>query len=111
MKHHVAVWLGAIALEPPEPELERGTRLSERTDHRGRLGERVARVEVRDRRRRDRVDPGENLTALLGQLWAGRGESFVAKDSPRNRLPVDAIHDQKRIAACEDPRLGNARAR
>ena len=79
-------------------DLERGPGLGEALVELGQLAERVYVRESGDLVRVDPVDPGQHLAEAARQPGTGGGVGVVAQQPARDRLPVQALHQQVRPA-------------
>ena len=85
---------GLVLAEPAQADLERGTGLGEALVQLGQLAERVDPRQSGDLVWVDLVDPGQHLAEAARQPGAGGGVGVVAQQPARDRLPVQALHQQ-----------------
>jgi len=85
---------GLVLAEPAQPDLQRGPGLGEAPVQLGELAKRVHPRESGERFRIDLVDPGQYLAEAVRQPGARGGVGVVPQQPARDRLPVQALHQQ-----------------
>ena len=85
---------GLVLAEPAQPHLQGRPGLGEAVVEPGQLAERVDVRESGDLVRVDPVDPGQHLAEPARQPGTGGGVGVVAQQPARDRLPVQALHQQ-----------------
>ena len=85
---------GLVLAEPAQPDLERGPGLGEAVVQLGQLAQCIDMRETGQPVRIDLVDPGQHLAEAVRQPGAGGGVGVVAQQPARDRLPVQALHQQ-----------------
>ena len=85
---------GLVLAEPAQADLERGPGLGEPLVQLGQLAEGVHPREPGEPVRIDPVDPGQHLAEAARQLGPGGGVRVVPQQAARDRLPVQALHQQ-----------------
>ena len=92
---------GLVLAEPAQADLERGPGLGEALVQLGQLAQCVDVREPGERSRIDLVDPGQHLAEAARQPGAGGGVGVVAQQPARDRLPLQALHQQ--VGPAEGP--------
>ena len=87
--------------EPPQADLKRGPRLGEVLVQPDRLAERVDPGQARDRIGIYPVDPGQDLPETAREPGPHGRVRLVPQQPPRDRLPVQALHQQVGLAGAE----------
>ncbi len=90
-----------VAGEPPQADLERGPWLGEALVEPGHLAECVDPAQAGDGPGIHLVDPGQDLTETARETGPDGRVRVVPQQPPRDRLPVQALHQQVGPAGAE----------